>query len=237
MDSYQVMITLILSYLTFKDDTNMRKITNTEKQARFRKKEALKRYAEQSYREWQIRAGMDINKNSAEVREIFEKAVDLPSGWTDEDYKSAEHRIRQILLELYDNPHQLANDVMEGRDYKNEFTSTPDPNGLMKYEKVVEEKAYNLAAHLISALKLSDCKEADQAAALMEVVRFVGRSLVSRRVVPKSDATAMCLASIGPQYERPIWFIEKMNKILGWNLNKELACVLGQSLIDFKYDQ
>ena len=212
-------------------------ISNAEKQVRFRKKEALKKYAEQTYREWEIMSCMDVNKNPTEVRAILDKAVDLPSGWTDEDYKSALHRIRQILLELNDNPHQLANDIYEGRNFTDEFKITPDPFGLMESQKVAEEKAHTLAAHIISAIKLSECKESDQAAALMEAVRFVGRSLVTSRNVPKSDAVAMCLASIGPQYERPEWFIEKMTKVLGWNLNKELASVLGQSLLDFNYEQ
>jgi len=212
-------------------------ISNAEKQVRFRKKEALKKYAEQTFREWQIRSCMDINRNPAEVRAILDKAVDLPFGWTDEDYESAQHRIRQILLELYDNPHQLVNDVHEGRNFTDEFKITPDPSGLLKSQKAAEEKAHTLAAHIISALKLSECKESDQAAVLMEAIRFVGRSLVNNRDVPKSDAVAMCLASIGPQYERPEWFIEKMTKVLGWNLNKELASVLGQSLLDFNYEQ
>jgi len=199
--------------------------------------EALKKYADQTYREWQIRSDMDVNINPTEVRAILDKAVDLPSGWTDEDYRSAQHRIRQILLELYDNPHQLSNDVHEGRNFSDEFRITPDPLGLMKSQKAAEKKAHTLAAHIISALKLSECKESDQAAALMEAVRFVGRSLVTSRNVPKSDAVAMCLASIGPQYDRPEWFIDKVTKVLGWNLNKELASVLGQSLLNFNYEQ
>jgi hypothetical protein len=61
-------------------------ITNSEKQARFRKKEVLKRGVEQIFREWQMHpTGSRIP--AEDVVELLEKASELPAGWTDEDYQ------------------------------------------------------------------------------------------------------------------------------------------------------
>lgn len=209
---------------------------NAAKQARFRKKEALKKYAQKMYQEWEIRAGIHSYKNRTKVRSILDKAVDLPFGWTDEDYEAATKSINQVILEMYDNPHTLANDVQDGRNSWNEFKTTPDPASFKKEEKAAIEKAQKLASHLIAALELSDCYASDQAAVIMEVMRFVGSSLISKRVVPRSDATAMCLASLGPQYEKPDWLIKDLVRVLGWNFNKELANDLGKSLQEFNYE-
>ena len=211
-------------------------ISNTEKQARFRKKEALRRYADKIFREWQVRAWNLGTRTPEEARVFLDKVADLPSGWTDDDYERAEYSINQFCLELYDNPHLLENDVKEGRNSWDEFKTTPDPSKFMKDEKAAVENSRILAAHIISALKLSSCSDSDQAAALMEVVRFVGRSLMNNPEVPKSQATTMCLASIGPQYVRPDWFADCLSKIIGWNLNKELARDVGERLEKFNYE-
>jgi hypothetical protein len=210
--------------------------SNAEKQARYRRKEALKKYAQQMYREWEARAGFSASLNRTKVRSILEKAADLPSGWTDEDYEAATKTINQVILETYDNPHALSNDVQDGRDSWNKFKTTPDPLGFTKEMKAAIEKAQKLSAHLIAALELSNCSVSDQAAVIMEVMRFIGSSLISSRVVPRSDATAMCLASLGPQYEKPDWLIEDLARKLGWNFNKELANVLGKKLQEFNYE-
>ena len=213
----------------------MTNISNAEKQARFRKKEALKRYADEIFREWQFRSWNRGTRTLEEVRAFLDKVVDLPSGWTDDDYERAVLSIKQLYLELYDNPHLLANDVSEGRNFHAEFKTTPDPAKLVKEDKEAIENTRALVAHLISALKLSGYSDSDQAAALMEVVRFVGRSIANNRKVPKSKATTMCLANIGPQYGRPNWFAESLTEILAWNIGKDLARDVGQRLKKFDY--
>jgi len=209
------------------------KITNSEKQVRFRKKEDLKRYADKLFREYSWR---DSSRPQEEIRTFLDKTTDLPFGWTNEDYERAVKTLNQFCNEFYDNPHRLENDVKEGRNTWNEFITAPDPHKLMKDEKEAIEKVQTLSAHIISALKLSGCRDSDQAAALMEAVRFVGRSLTNNLEVPKSQATAMCLASIGPQYDRPSWFLDILSNTIGWNLNKDLAQALGKQLLDFKYE-
>ena len=52
-------------------------ISNTEKQARFRKKEALRRYADKIFREWQVRA-WNLGTRTPEVARAFlDKVADF----------------------------------------------------------------------------------------------------------------------------------------------------------------
>ena len=211
----------------------MPNISNAEKQARFRKKDELKKYADTLFRNYFPL--LMQTKTPAEVRLFMEKTTNLPSNWSKEDYEHAIKSLDHFFLQSYDNPHQLSNDVQAGRDTKSEFMTTPEPSKFIVTENNAIQKVRTLSAHLISALNLSGCCDSDKAAALMEAVRFVGRSIASSRKVPKSQAITMCLASIGPQYSRPAWFLDSLATTLGWNLNKELAHELGKQLIEFNY--
>jgi hypothetical protein len=104
--------------------------------------------------------------------------------------------------------------------------------GFLKEEKVALEKTRALASHLISALNLSNCSDAEKAAAIMEAVRTVGRAVANQREIPRSAATAICLASLGPHYERPKWFTKVLAKTLVSQLDKKLSGEVGQRLIN-----
>ncbi len=65
----------------------MTQISNAEKQARFRKKEHLKRRANSIFQEWQFRPDCFKSKTPENIKRSLDKAVDLPSGWTDKDYE------------------------------------------------------------------------------------------------------------------------------------------------------
>ena len=208
-------------------------ITNSEKQARFRKKEELKKYADKLFRDYSL---LLHGKTIEEMRIFIDKTTELPFGWTNDDYDHAVKLLNHFFLESYDNPHQLANDVQEGRNIMYDFKTTSDPAKLTIDIKNAIEKTRSLSAHLISALNLSGCPDSDQAAAIMEAIRFLGRSIATSRKVPKSQATTMCLASIGSQYNRPDWFANSLANSLGWNLNKDLAHEVGKHLKEFKYN-
>ena len=210
----------------------MPNISNAERQARFRKKDELKRHADRIFRECTL---LQITKPPQEIRQFLDKITDLPSGWTNDDYEQAVKTLNHFHLKFFDNPHQLENDVIEGRDSQTEFITTPDPSKFMAEEKKAIDKVKKLSTHLISALEISGCPDSDQAAALMEVIRFVGRSIASNLKSNKSNATTMCLASIGPQYDKPDWFISSLVNTLGWNLNKDLAHEVGKQLMEFNY--
>lgn len=201
----------------------MNQISNADKQARFRKKEQLKRRADYILREWQQKVSTCKWKSITpeDVQYSLDKAINLPSGWTDEDYERAERALQQLHTDLSFSVDQLKNDVDAGWGFQVSMT-TPDPTKFMSDYKAAVENVRTLAAHLISALKLSSCNDADQAAALMEALRFVGRSLANNPNIPRSQATTICLASIGPQYSRPEWFAEELTNTLG-SIDKNLA--------------
>jgi len=209
--------------------------SNAEKQARFRKKESLKRYADEILREMMRFQGTFMRKSFEELRYTIDKIIELPSGWTDEDYQQAVNNLKRMVVERYDNPHLLENDVYDGLNSWNEFKTTPDPAGFTKECKKAIENTRKLAAHIVSALSLSGLGDALQAAALMEVARFIGHSLISRPKIQKSKAVAMCLAGAGPQYERPEWFAEHLAETLAWNIGKDLSRDLGRRLCEFEY--
>ena len=213
----------------------MNKITNADKQARFRKKEQLRRKADSLFKKWQRTPQKWYSHKPQEVQSVLDKIVELPPGWTPEDYTHAETKLDQYYMELFSSSDHIANDIDEAMNFHNEFKTTPDPRKLMDDNKAAVERARALSAHIISALELSNCSAAEQATALVEAMRFAALALVNSQEVPRSRATAMCLATIGPQYERPYWFPEKFANTVAWQIGKELAHELGRNLSEFDY--
>jgi hypothetical protein len=184
----------------------MEQSSNAENQARYRKKEQLRRQADQLLCKWQLEPWKHKSKSLQEVHHLIESAIKLPFKWTDEDYLNAQKKLRHVYSEIVSPVNQISNDVHESRNAYEEF-------GRSSLTRAVEN-TNALAAHIISALTLSGCTDADQAAALMEAMRFVGRNLTNNREVPCSQATAMCLSTISPIYGRPNWFYEKLAYII-----------------------
>lgn len=211
----------------------MEQNANAEKQARYRKKEQLKRHADNLLLKWQgDRHFAQHKKSIQEVQHLIAKAIELPSGWTDEDYQIAEVKLVHVQTELQMAVDQISNDLHESSNYSSHFMTTPDPNKLRTDFNKAVENTNSLASHIISGLKLSSCNEAEQAAALMEAMRFVGRTLaLNHREIPYSDATAMCLATIGPQYVRPDWFPKKLASTLSKQIDQKLSGEVGKYLV------
>ncbi len=208
-------------------------ISNAEKQARFRKKERLKREADKIFYLW-VGSPMRYRfskRTEAEVRNSLDEAIALPSDWKEEDYESAKRKLGQYHLDLISSVDQIANDVDGDRvSYLAELEKSPDPFKFHSDNKAAIEDAWALASHVISALKISNCNDAGRAAALMEALRFVGRSLVSNREIHCSQASALCMASIGPQYDRPEWFAEKLAEAISQQIGPNLAYEVGRHL-------
>lgn len=204
----------------------MSQISNADKQARFRKKEHLKRRATSIFHEWQFRPDYFKSKTPEDVKHSLDKAIDLPSGWTDKDYERAEQTLDQLRNDFLRGSDQLAIDIDDARQDLIPF----DPAKLRENDIAIE-KARALAAHMISALKISSCNDAEQAAALMEALRFVGRSLAIQSDIPRSQATAMSLASIGREYDRPEWFAAKLADTISAQAGNRLAREVGRHLI------
>jgi hypothetical protein len=217
----------------------MNQISNAEKQVRFRKKEQLKRCADNIFREWQ-RQPWNRKISEDVLQYSLDKAIDLPSGWTDEDYERALRALEQLHADLLYTSDQLKNDVDAGWD---SLMTVSDGVKYISDNKAAVENARALAAHLISALRLSKCNDADQAAALMEALRFVGRSLASKgdiprpqtSIYPRSQAITICLAMINPHYSRPDWFAEELANTLQKQIDKNLAHEVGRRMSNFNH--
>lgn len=200
----------------------MNQTANAEKQVRYRKKEQLKRQADQMLLKWQSEPWKHHLKTVEELRHLIEAAIKLPFGWTEEDYLNAKSKLLHVYSEIVSPVNQLSTDVLENRNNAYESVTSSDLPKLNTEFMHAEKNTKALAAHLISALKLSACNEADQAAALMEAARFVGRTLTNNRDVPSSSATATCLATIAPIYPRPDWFAEKLASTLKQQIHPEI---------------
>lgn len=211
-------------------------MSNAEKQIRYRKKEALKALSDQIFRQWQA---MAFNKRESpqEVMALLDKAAELPSRWTEEDLGQAEKRLNQLYLDLTFSKHDLQNDIHEASFPSEEFIRTPDPQKFVQESKTAISKAHALSGHLISAAQLTNLSAAEQAAAIMEVVRHVGRALSSTSEIPKSKATTVCLTAMPSFYDRPGWFLDSLANWLVDQLGKERAQALGKLLIDKDNEQ
>jgi len=190
-------------------------LSNNDKQIRFRRKEELKKKANLILRDWQFRGWCHLGSRSIEdIKKTLEEFVDLKPNWTEADYSCALRALDAFQLELYDNPHSLENDVYRGRDSIEDLKTTNDPRRLVAEQKKAVQNMKNLSAHIISALNLAGGTSSDNAAAIREVFRFVGHSLIKESKIPRSQATAICLAILGPQYEKPEWLFEELGELL-----------------------
>ena len=137
-------------------------------------------------------------RNIEDIRKTPDEIADLKQNRTEKDYESALKAPESFQLELYDNPYSLENDVYKGRDSIENLRTTNDPKKLMAEQKKAAENMKNLSAYIISALNLAGGTSSDNAAAIVEVLRFVGHSLIKEAEIPRSKATAICLAVLGP---------------------------------------
>ena len=204
--------------------------SNAENQARYRKKEKLKRKAEQLLRKLQSEPYKHHQKNIQEAHQLIDAAIKLPSNWTEKDYINAENKLKHVFVELNWPTNQIYTDILESR----KITHTEiKPHDLPKINSELmhaEGRVNALASHIISALKLSNCNESDQAAALMEAMRFVGRSLVNNSEIPCSAATALCLSTINPIYPRPEWYSKKLADTLSSQTHPDLIKLIVNNL-------
>jgi len=213
----------------------MEQTSKAEKQARYRKKDKLRRQADQIFRLWQLEPKKDNFKSEREIYQLIESVINLPHGWTDDDYLNAEKKLDNLNSEMFSQDNQILNDI---KSSKGLWMLSEDANdmGKIMLENALE-RTNALASHIISALKISDCDENEQAAALMEAMRFVGRTLSNNRHVPyPSDAKAMCLFTINPIYDRPKWFTRSFSFMLHKQIQPESLREIVQYLKKYEKD-
>ena len=212
-------------------------ITNAEKQARFRKKQELKRFKDQVFQKWQLNMAFRPRRETPdEILALLEEAASLPSGWNEEDFERAEHRINQLSIDFRFQQDDLKNDVVNGAGAFEEFARTPDPGKLFSDTNESISKTRALASHLISALELSALSSSERAAAVMEAIRHVGRATANSHDIVKSNAMIVCQASLPSYYDRPEWFLDSLTKWLANRLDEELVHALGKRLADFQHE-
>jgi len=210
-------------------------ITNAQKQDRFRKKQELKKFKDQVFKEWQLVMGFGPRQETPEkIHALLEKAASLPSGWNIEDLGRARHRISQLRAEFLSPQDDLRKDVEEGAGLTEAFFNTPELFGKLKSDTNESmSKTHALASHLISALELSALSNSERAAAVMEAIRHVGRATATSADMAKSNAMVVCQASLPSNYDRPDWFLDSLAKWLVNRLGKELVRELGKRLADY----
>jgi hypothetical protein len=186
-------------------------ISNAEKQARFREKERFHKYVSDVSRQCQFLVGSEFYLQSAfgDIDSQIRKAADLPSGWTVADLGRAAERVRNIHGDILGAVDQLGADVQDGRDAREAFITSSNPTKWREDTEKAKRDTIALSRHLVSALELSQLPDEERAAALMEAVRHVGRSLVNSNSTGQSDAAAVCLAAVNPHYERPESFVQR----------------------------
>ncbi len=214
----------------------MSPISNAEKQARFRKKEELKKHVNQRYREAQMGI-MVLGANEKAKLAQLQGFADLPSGWTDEDLDRAYKRVNRIFFDLIHPDRDLENDVSAARNDHEEFGRTPNPKQHFLESKKAVEDTRALSAHLISALELTKLSDGEKAAALAEAMRHVARTLIDTEPLHCSDANLLCLSTLPPNYIRPAWFNESFAKWITYRLGfDEAVNDLGQKILNRNFE-
>ena len=198
-------------------------LTNNEKQIRRKQLEALKKYGNDVLLHLilsnsQIRG--EYNKSNEELKAEIDNIVNLPNGWTDEDYQTATKKIENLLNETYENPHLLHNDINAARNIMNQHF---DMNELRRAECKASETARNIK----SILKLPELTKSDQIAVVAEVMRQLARELLMERNIPITFANATAFSLIGHQYAKPTWVCN----ILARNLHTQCSREFTDNLI------
>ncbi len=211
--------------------------TNIEKQARFRKKQKLKKFKDQVFKKWQLNMAFHPRRETPnEILALLEGAASLPSGWNKEDFDLAWDRISQLQSDFMSPQDNLMKDVVDGAGLFEEFVRSPDPGKPYSDMKESISKTSALASHLISALELSPLSNSERAAAVMEAVRHVGRATANSADMAKSEAILVCLTSLPSNYGRPDWFLDGFTQWLASHLDEELVHELGKRLADFQHE-
>ena len=212
-------------------------ISNAEKQARFRKKQELKNFMDKVFTKLQLNLPFRRRRETPdEIHALLQKAASLPSGWNDEDLDLSKDRIMQLYYDFESPRNDLEMDVHNGAGFSEEFVRTPDPKKLFSDFNESISKTRALASHLIAALELSALPSYEQAAAVIEASRHVGRAATISGDMVKSEAMMVCQATLQSHYDRPDWFLDSLAKWLTNRLDDELVHELVKRLTDFQED-
>ena len=202
-------------------------LTNNEKQIRHKKLEALKKYGNDVLIQMiflNTVIDSQFDKTNEELKTEIETIVNLPAGWTDEDYDLAVKKIRTMNITALGNPHLMDNDISAARSILH------DPDFNPSEIKRAQYKAAEVVRNIKSTLKLSELKVTDQIAAIAEVMRFLGIELTNEKSIPKTFANATALSLIDFNYDKPSWTWEVLAQNLYNQNSKEKAELIAKEL-------
>lgn len=208
-------------------------LSNAEKQARFRKKDELHKHVLKVSRDCQFLASsrLYLRRTLGDVDLRLREAASLPKEWTEQDLELAYARIRNIYGDVVGAVDLLSEDIKAARDSLDPLIDSPSPKKWLAEQQAAERNAIALAGHLVSALDLSGLPNEERAAAVVETLRHVGRSLGNSATTGRSNATAVCISAVNRHYDRPEWFVDEMVSWLDRNLDEELRVALGKRLL------
>ena len=181
-------------------------LSNNEKQKRHKKLEALKKYGNDVLIHLIITiSGINRNyeKSNEELKEEINKLVNLPNGWTEDDYQYAVKKIKKLYLLSYENHQLLNNDINEANNLMN--SKITDLKIKQEELRKARYKAPETVKNIKSTLKLTELSKSDQIAVVAEVMRQLAKELLDEKSIPETMANAIAFSLIGSHYEKPEW--------------------------------
>lgn len=174
--------------------------TNNEKQQRHLKLEKLKKIGNDILIRWTISDmsyRSNIKKSNAEIQTEIEQIVNLPAGWTDQEYENACKKLENLYIQTNENPHLMNNDISSSFN-----VNTSSDIDLMKKAKYI---APEVVRNILSTLKISNLSKSIQIAITSEVLRQLAKELINENNVPKTFANATAFSLIDQNYDKPEW--------------------------------
>jgi hypothetical protein len=201
-------------------------LSNAEKQARFRKKLDLERRGSNVVRNYRVKLDdpAQIERVAAEVDAI----VRLPIGWTEDDLDQANCQLQVLearalwIAQPDDVPLEVDFDRI-GRRYNLEQAFD---DAVSKTARLRELKRQ--ADALIGA-KLDDV--ADAGAIGLELLKLLGKRLVSREAVAETKGNALTLIALMPEHQHPDWVMEHLAEWLRSQCNDHELAQLARLLV------
>lgn len=180
---------------------------NKERCKRYTLKKKLLDAGNKLFREWELKRMQKSSRSPREVKASIDAMLDLPRDWTETDYNNVKAKLSAFKNELYgEGDLDLQDDIAAVRK------TAKDRDRATKTMK----KAYTA---LVQTLELASGNPNDEAAVVLQMVRYVGRKLFKKGKIIRNDANAICLASLSNDYLKPKWVETYMQKLLEKNCN------------------
>ena len=190
-------------------------LSHSECAKRYRLKKKLIARADNMFRTWQVGLMHKSTRTPREVQAALDDIIALPYGWNKNDYDNANNNLSFFQTNLF---------MEDNVDLQKDITSN-QANPVVAKRSV--KKMQNAYTAMVQILELAKEDPADEAAAVLEVARYVARKILKKGNVPKSDAVAFCLSLLPKSYIKPKWLENYMDKLVKKNC-KNLEILYGE---------